>query len=120
MRRLTLSFTALALATGGVLAAAGPAAAAACTDQVCAFEGRNGTGTVAGFTTADNNFSNNRFLDGTAVNDRISSVSCTSSGQPLFYTNSYWRGNAHRIIPNTGPNNLAWDNQMSSFRFALT
>ena len=120
MRRLTLSGVALAFTVGGLLATAAPAGAAACTDQVCAFEGRDGTGTVAGFTTADNNFSNNRFLDGTAVNDRISSVSATSSGQPLFYTNSYWRGNAFRVIPRTGPNNLAWDNQASSFRFALT
>jgi hypothetical protein len=95
-------------------------AQAACTDRVCVYEGYEGSGAVAGFTTADNNFSNNRFSDGTAVNDRASSASSTFNDAAYFYTDSFWRGHAHRVLSDGTAEDLAWDNQMSSFRYSVT
>ena len=107
------------LGSAAVMAGTIPAAHAACTDSVCAYEGPNGSGTVAGFTTADVNFSNNRFLDGSPVNDRISSASGTRGPGVYFYTDSYFRGQGFRVLANGNPQNMPWDNQASSFRFGL-
>ncbi|MEO3874360.1 peptidase inhibitor family I36 protein [Nonomuraea sp. B12E4] len=118
MNRVLRSVAALAvLSAAATLTTTTSASAAACTDTICVYEGAWGAGTVAGFTTADNNFSNNRFLDGSAVNDRISSISMTGGGQALFYTDSFWRGNAARINGNGRVQSAAWDNAFSSFRF---
>ncbi|MFI6709117.1 peptidase inhibitor family I36 protein [Nonomuraea sp. NPDC050478] len=123
MKRVTRSVAALAmLGAAAVVTTATPAAAAACTDAVCVYEGRGGTGTVAGFTTADNDFSNNKFLNGTNVNDRISSISvATNRNAAMFYTDSYWRGHAHRIenFGHSRPHDAVWDNQYSSFRYVV-
>ncbi|WP_030455802.1 peptidase inhibitor family I36 protein [Herbidospora cretacea] len=123
MNRVTRSLAAVAvLAAATVVTNVSPASAFACTDAVCVYEGRDGTGTVAGFTTADNNFSNNRFLNGTNVNDRISSISVHASrNAAMFYTDSYWRGHAHRIenLGHSRPQNAAWDNAFSSFRYVV-
>ncbi|MFG1943890.1 peptidase inhibitor family I36 protein [Nonomuraea sp. NPDC048826] len=123
MKRVIRSFAAMALlGTAVTIATTAPASAAACTDAVCVYEGRDGTGTVAGFTTADNNFSNNKFLNGTNVNDRISSISvATNRNAAMFYTDSYWRGHAHRIenLGHSRPQNAAWDNAFSSFRYVV-
>ncbi|MEU4831570.1 peptidase inhibitor family I36 protein [Streptosporangium sp. NPDC023615] len=114
--------TMVLLGTAVTVTTVTPASAAACTDAVCAYEGKDGTGAVAGFTTADNNFSNNKFTNGTNVNDRITSVSVhTSRNAAMFYTDSYWRGNAHRFQPfgHNRPENAGYDNAFSSFRFLV-
>lgn len=114
------AFIAGILASGAVVAGLTSAADAACTDQVCVYEGSGGSGTVAGFTTADNNFSNNRFQDGSGVNDRISSISATSGCDPVFYINSYWRGDSQTVWSNGRIYNAVYNNAYSSFRFSLT
>ncbi|MEV0387998.1 peptidase inhibitor family I36 protein [Nonomuraea sp. NPDC050643] len=108
------------LAGGALIAGTASSANAACTDQVCVYEGRGGGGTVAGFTTADNNFSNNRFQDGSGVNDRISSISATSGCDPIFYTDSFWRGDSQTVWSDGRTYNAVYDNRYSSFRFSLT
>ena len=107
-------------ATIGATLLATPAQAA-CTDRVCVYKDWNGSGPVAGFTTADNNFSNNYFNNGGGVvNDQASSASSTFNDAAYFYTDSYWRGNGYRVLSNGQPQNFAWDNAMSSFRFSVT
>jgi hypothetical protein len=113
------------LVVAGFAAAAGATvlaapAEAACTDRVCVYRDWNGSGPVAGFTTADNNFANNRFSDGSPVNDQASSASSTFNDAAYFYTDSYWRGFGYRVLSNGQPQNFAWDNQVSSFRYSVT
>jgi hypothetical protein len=104
-------------ATAAVAALPVPAQAA-CTDQVCVYQDWDGTGRVAGFTTADNNFSNNRYANSSvSVNDSASSASTTAGSPAYFYTDSYWRGFSYRVLNNGEAQNFAWDNAMSSFRF---
>ncbi|GLX97331.1 hypothetical protein GT755_29080 [Herbidospora sp. NEAU-GS84] len=123
MNRVTRSLAAVAvLAAATVVTNVSPASAFACTDAVCVYKNSNGTGTVAGFTTADNNFSNNRYLDGTSVNDSISSISVIASrNAAMFYTDSYWRGHAHRIenLGHSRPQNAVYNDQYSSFRYVV-
>jgi len=119
MKRLLSVAAVTFVLAGGALTATAVPAWAACTDRVCVYQLANGGGTAAGFTTADNNFSNNRFADGSNVNDRISSMSCTTTRRPIFYTDSYWRGQGQRVFCDGQAENAVWDNQFSSFYYAI-
>jgi hypothetical protein len=118
MIKRALQVAAAGFAAAAAVAALPVPAQAACTDRVCVYINRGGTGHVAGFTTADNNFSNNRY-SGTSisVNDSASSASATSDTPAYFYTDSYWRGFGYRVLPNGQPQDFAWDDQVSSFRY---
>lgn len=123
MKRLTRSLAAVALVAGAaVVVNVTPAQAAGCTDAVCVYKNASGD-VVAGFTTADNNFSNNTYTDGSSVNDSITRVSVHQSrNAAMFYTDSYWRGHARRF-ENLGHSRIEsaqpYNDQYSSFRYVV-
>jgi len=94
-------------------------AADVCTDSVCVWDGSGLTGAIAGFTTADNNFSNNRFQGSTtSVNDHITSIENHNGSSARFYTNSYWRGDT-QDVPGGYWVNARYNNAYSSFRYLI-
>ena len=86
----------------GVVAAgllAGPTPAFASGDYVQVFKDANFSGSYAWINQDDSNLTDNRFVDGTNVNDQISSIKNTSDRKVCFYRHTNYSDRLFCLLP---------------------